>query len=150
LVCYSVTTTNYTMLQVFNFFWGIAQLVPFFLGMRLLLVTRLSNNFGFTKELSSFNKVWWGVAASYLAIIFVCCLTNMCMNPGGDDMFSWYYSSGARLVLTKIFQCSAFLINLLGIILVCMGIHWYNKHRRTRMIAKGGCFAGLYVYYVVW
>ena len=118
--------------------------------MRLLLVTRLRNNFGFTKELSSFNKVWWGIAAPYLTLIFLCCLINMCMNPGGQSMFIWYDNSGARVAFSKIFQISVFLMNLLGTIMLCIGIHWFNVHRKTRFIPKGGCFAGLFVYFAVW
>jgi len=147
---YYVLEGNYTMMCIFNFLWGLTQIVPFLLGMRLLLVTRHSNKFTITSNPSTFNKFWWGIAASYIAVIFLCMLINMCMNPGGNDKFDWYDFSGARVAFAKIFQTFAFLINAMGTILVCIGIHWFNVHRRTRLVPKGGCYAGLYIYYVIW
>jgi hypothetical protein len=138
------------MKQFFNIFWGVSQLLPFFLGMRLLLVTRLSNNYGLTKSLSTFNKVWWGIAASYISVIVLCCFINMCMNPGGGELYYWWPSSGARIAFSKIFLIMVSLINIAGTVLVCIGIHWFNIHRRTRMIAKGGCLSGLLIYYIIW
>jgi hypothetical protein len=119
------------------------------MGMRLLLVTRLSNNYSFTKELSSYNKVWWGVAGSYIGLIFLCCLINMCINPGGDEMYDFYMNDGARVAFTKIFQISVFLIDMVGTIILFMGVKWLNVHRTTRIMPKGGCFAGLFIYFGV-
>jgi len=141
---------SYTMKQFFNMFWGVSQLLPFFLGMRLLLVTRLSNNYRLTKSLSTYNKVWWGTAAPYIFLIVLCCFINMCMNPGGSGLYSWWENSGAREAFSKIFLLLVTLINFAGTVLVCIGIHWFNVHRKTRMIAKGGCFAGLFIYYIIW
>jgi len=85
IVTFSAVVANYSMLQLVYFLWGIAQLVPFMLGMRLHLVTRHTLSYSFTKDLSAFNKRWWSVVVPYIAVIFICCMTNLCINPGGSE-----------------------------------------------------------------
>jgi hypothetical protein len=142
--------TSYIMWQFFNIFWGLSQLLPFVLGMRLLLVTRLSNKYSFTKELGAYNKAWWGVAGTYIFVILLCSIVLMCISPDGSDVFSWWSSSGTRRAFSKIFQILTILINFIGTVLVCMGIHWFNFHRKTHRSKKGGCISCLLTYYVIW
>jgi len=118
--------------------------------MRLLLVTRESNKYWVTKNISAFNATWWGVAITYIGVITSCCFINMSMNPGGEEMYDWYNEGGARITYAKIFQTSAFVINLVGTLLVCFGIYWFKVHCKTRISVKGACFTCLFIYYVVW
>lgn len=92
---------HYSVMQVGNIIWALAQLVPFTIAMHFNVPLQ---SISFVKTKACYNRTYWLITIVYTTVAAICFFVLLSIRPEKEDDYAWYLESETRLYFAKILQ----------------------------------------------